>query len=221
MFYGSGLGITRYGTLFGSEEQLLAADGGRPRALVAGEGPGLLQATHRFYLELRGIDMAYIVDVSRPSYTVRTTDNKLLNWSFSTPTSITWDPVSFTIREIFGGYSFTTVMGYFYNKLTDLVWDPPNSVNTAFYKDLGKLQLTNALGPVKIKSLNADGGIVETWELHGAFITSVKPSQLSYNQDSLTDISVTVEYDFATLVVEDSKPAKESDENGVWDAWTE
>jgi ABC-type ATPase with predicted acetyltransferase domain len=72
---------------------------------------------------------------------------------------------------------------------------------------LAKLQLTEALGPVKIKSLNANGEIVETWELHGAYITSMKPSQLSYDQDSLTNISVAVKYDFATLAVADAAAA--------------
>lgn len=199
MFWGSTLGITRYGVLAGSEEALVGQDGGRPRALVTEQG--VLQATHRFYLELRGIDVAYIIDVSRPSFSVQTQESKLLNWTFSNPTNVTWDPISFTIREVFEGYSLTTVLGYFYNKLTDLSWDPPNDINTAFLKDLGKLQLTEAMGPVKIKSLSADGDVVETWELHGAYMTSVKPSQLSYDQDSLTSISVTVKYDFATLEV--------------------
>jgi|3_EtaG_2_1085321.scaffolds.fasta_scaffold18337_1 hypothetical protein len=205
MFWGSALGITRYGVLAGSEEALVGPDGGRPRALITKQG--VLQATHRFFLELRGIDVAYIINVDRPSYRVQTQDNKLLNWTFSTPVSITWDPINFTIREIFDGYSLTTVLGYFYNKLTDLSWDPPNEVNTAFFKDLAKLQLTEALGPVKIKSLNANGEIVETWELHGAYITSMKPSQLSYDQDSLTNISVAVKYDFATLAVADAAAA--------------
>ena len=202
MFWGTGKGANKFGTLFGSQEQQLPSDGGRPRSLVTEQG--VLQATHRFFLELRGIDVAYIVDVNRPSYTIQTQDSKLLNWNFSVPTSITWDPVSFTIKEIFEGYGFTTVLGYFYNKLTDLVWDPPNDIKSGFLKDLAKLQLTEALGPVKIKSLNAEGVAVEIWELHGAYITSVKPSQLSYDQDSLTNISVSIKYDFATLEVKDS-----------------
>lgn len=201
MFWGTGKGSNKFGTLFGSQEQQLPSDGGRPRALITEQG--VLQASHRFFLELRGIDVAYIVDVNRPSYTIQTQESRLLNWSFSVPTSITWDPVSFTIKEIFEGYGFTTVLGYFYNKLTDLVWDPPNNINKDYIKDLGKLQLTDALGPVKIKSLNEKGEAVETWELHGAYITSVKPSQLNYDQDNLTNISVTIKYDFATLEVKD------------------
>ena len=160
-----------------------------------------MQSTYRFFLELRGIDVAYIINVTRPSYTVESQESRLLNWKFSTPTCVTWDPVTFTIREVFEGYNFTTVLGYFYNKLNDLAWDVPNDINTAFYKDLGKLQLTEALGPVKIKSLNTEGEAIEIWQLHGAYITAVKPSQLNYEQDSLTNIDVTIKYDFATLEV--------------------
>jgi hypothetical protein len=79
-----------------------------------------------------------------------------------------------------------------------------NDTNSKFAKDLSKSVLQESLGPVKIKSLDDEGNIVETWTLHGAFITSMKPSQLSYEQDSLTSIDVSIKYDFATLEVSDS-----------------
>ena len=162
-------------------------------------------------MELRGVDVAYIVNVARPSYTIQTQDAKLLNWNFSYPTNITWDPITFSIRELFDGYTFTSILGLFYGKLVDYGWDPPtelsrvspilNEQNKRYGKDLSKSVLKESLGPVKIKSLDDEGQVVEIWTLHGAFITSVKPSNLSYEQDGTTSIDVSVKYDFATLEV--------------------
>jgi hypothetical protein len=196
----------------GSHERGLPAEGVSPRGAVLAEGN--LQAPYRFFLEIRGVDVAYIVNVSRPSYTIQTQDAKLLNWSFSYPTNITWEPISFSIRELFEGYTFTSILGLFYGKLVDYGWDPPteltkvspvlNSQNKTYGKDLSKSVLKESLGPVKIKSLNDEGQVVETWELHGAFVTSVKPSRLSYSEDGLTNIDVGIKYDFATLEVADA-----------------
>ena len=205
--------FTKFGSgVVGSHENSLLRDGVASRAAVLQEGN--LQNSYRFFLELRGVNVAYIINVSRPSYTLQTQDAKLLNWTFSYPTNITWDPISFTIRELFDGYNYTSILGLFYKKLTDYSWDPPNQLsvnstvlndtNSKFAKDLSKSVLQESLGPVKIKSLDDEGNIVETWTLHGAFITSMKPSQLSYEQDSLTSIDVSIKYDFATLEVSDS-----------------
>ena len=160
------------------------------------------------------MDVAFITEVGRPSYTIATEDAKILNWSFSYPTAITWEPISFTVVEVFEGYNLQTILGLFYKKLTDYGWNTPNfdsrsvaigeSVGRGVSKDLSKLSLKESLGPIIIDSLDSDGDWVERWTLEGAFITSVKPSQLNYQQDTLTTIGVTVKYDYATLQVRDS-----------------
>ena len=165
-----------------------------------------LQQQYRFILSLQGIDAAYVKDVERPSYTINTNSYKLLNWEFNYPTTLKWANVSFTLVEIFSLDAVNSVAGLYMDKLLKTAYEQPSDLmgpihQNTFIKDLSKRDLTQSLGPVKIKSLNADGGVVELWELHGAYITALKPSQLSYDQDSLTNLSVTVKYDFATLEV--------------------
>lgn len=182
------------------------------RALVYQGGP--LQQSYRFLLNIRGVDAAFITNVSRPSYTINTEEAKLLNWSFSYPIGITWDAVTFSIKEVFEGYNLQTILGLFYKKLTDYSWNTPDfneakmevgrRAGLGNARDLSKLSLKTSLGPITIQSLNSDGEWVEEWTLHGAYITSLKPSQLNYDQDSLTAIDVTVKYDYATLKVKDS-----------------
>jgi len=182
--------FTKFGFgIVGSHEDKLPTNGVAPRAAVFQEGN--LQTSYRFLLNIRGVDVAYIVNTTRPSYTVQTQDAKLLNWTFSYPTNIVWDPINFSVRELFEGYTFTSILGLFYG-------------NLIFSKDLSKLSLRESLGPVIIKSINDGGETVEEWTLHGAFVTAVKPSNLSYEQESLTSVDVTLKYDFATLEVKDS-----------------
>jgi len=59
--------------------------------------------------------------------------------------------------------------------------------------------LVNSLGKVAIQMLKPDGEVHEQWFLHGAFIKGVKFSDLNYNSDDLTNIKVTVSYDWAEL----------------------
>jgi hypothetical protein len=195
-----------------SQERKLGYEGVTPKALIY-QG-GALQQSFRFLLNISGVDVAFITNVSRPSYTIATEEARLLNWSFSYPTTITWEPISFSVKEVFEGYNLQTILGMFYKKLTDYSWNTPSfeeasvgvgdSVGLGYGKDLSKLSLKESLGPINIQSLDSEGNWVEKWTLHGAFITSVKPSQLTYEQDSLTSIDVTVKYDYATLEVANS-----------------
>ena len=158
----------------------ILTDSHESKALVADRGTligeGALQTSYRFILSVRGVDAAFITNVSRPSYTVATEDAKILNWSFSYPTSITWEPINFSIKEIFAGYTQQTILGLFYKKLTDYGWNTPDFKNPFGFvdNDLSKNSLKVSLGEnMTIKSIDDEGNAVETWTLHGAFITSV------------------------------------------------
>ena len=57
-----------------------------------------------------------------------------------------------------------------------------------------------ALGGVNIQVIQADGSIVENWNLNGAFITSVGYSGLSYGDDEISEITLQFRYDWADCV---------------------
>ena len=87
---------------------------------------------------------------------------------------------------------------------------PPTGINRKALKDLNKRDLMNSLGGatvngqkygsvIKIQMLDPEGDIYEEWEINGAFISEVKPSQLGYSKEDLTGITVTLTYDWAEL----------------------
>jgi len=162
-----------------------------------------LQQAFRFYLKIDDLYAAYITNVARPEYTISTQDYKLLNYYFNHPAEIKWNPINFTIREVFSRETPSSVGKTLMDKLTRGAYDYPNDIDTNLLKDLSKSVLMESLGNVTIQMLDPEGEIYEEWKLHGAFITAVKFSDLTYDSDALTDINVSLSYDWAEL---DYKP---------------
>jgi len=160
---------------------------------------GDIQHSYRFLLRLEGVDVALIKDVSRPGYTISTSEHRLLNWHFHFPESIKWDEINFTIIEL----SSSSVADIFMRKLKGCSYDYPDQIpvgaSQTFIKDLSKNGLVSSLGNVAIQMLKPDGSIHEQWILHGAFIKSVKFSDLSYGSEDLTNIRIGLSYDWAEL----------------------
>ena len=170
---------------------------------------------------INDIPAAYITQVDRPSYTIDTQEHILLDHVVRYPIRLKWEPINFTIREILDN-SYGTVGANLMNKLLaqnyyypddvnspaavqalDAVGNPQLAENDALYgtKNLSKENLMRSLGSVKIISMDPDGNAVETWELFNAMITSLKFSSFTYSGDALTDIAVSVQYDWAKLTL--------------------
>lgn len=167
------------------------------------------QQSYRFYLIVDDLPVAYITEVDRPSYTISTQEYRLLNYYLRHPTDIKWNPITFTIREIFSKNEVDSILGSFMKRMRQ-VHSPPTGINKKILKDLSKRDLMNSLGGatvngqkygsiIKIQMLDPEGDVYEEWEVHGAFISDVKPSQLGYSKEDLTGITVTLTYDWAEL----------------------
>ena len=178
------------------------------------------QQKFRFVALIDDIPTAYISQIDRPSYTVDTQEHILLDHVVRYPIRIKWDPISFTIKEIYGGKTVGSVgsnlmakllaNSYYYpdnvstsqdlGVLTSII-NPINNAREAAFgtKNLSKQNLNGALGLLKIVSLKPDGSIFETWTIYNGMITSVKFSNNSYSEEGLTDVTVTVNYDWAKL----------------------
>ena len=64
---------------------------------------------------------------------------------------------------------------------------------------MSKSKAAGALGTVYIEQVDSDGKPLETWTLWNAFITEVKYGDMSYGEDELTEMSVTLKYDWARV----------------------
>ena len=63
-----------------------------------------------------------------------------------------------------------------------------------------KAKSASGLGTVIIRQIDAAGKDLETWTLWNSFLTEVKfGDNLEYGNDDLTELSVTIKYDWARL----------------------
>ena len=154
----------------------------------------------RFTVEFSNVDSStggpilwYAKSCTKPSFTVATAEHKYLNHTFYYPGSVTWDEITIELVDPVEPDIAAT--------LSDIVkvsgYAPPNSVN-----DLGtmsKAGAASAMGNVVIQQLNGEGSMLEEWTLWNSFVTGVKYGELSYGDDELTTLSVTLRYDWAKL----------------------
>ena len=151
----------------------------------------------RFQVQMTGLSndtlLWYAKTVSKPSFTIAAAEHKYLNHTFYYPGSITWNDVVMTLVDPVNpdaAATFSDIMqasGYA---------PPPNSTYPA---TISKSSAAGALGQVKIIQYDGDGAAVETWTLNNSFMTEVKYGDMAYGEDDLSEISVTLKYDWATV----------------------
>jgi len=64
---------------------------------------------------------------------------------------------------------------------------------------MSKAKAAGALGTVIITQIDSDGNPLETWTLWNSFMTEVKYGDLAYGEDDLTEMSITLKYDWARV----------------------
>jgi hypothetical protein len=156
----------------------------------------------RFKVEFTGIQsqnggqlLWYAKTVSKPSFSVNTSTHTYLNHVFNYPGAVTWGDVSVSLVDPVGPDMSAT--------LTDIVvqsgYTPPTDANSM--GTMSKAKAAGALGTVFITQIDGDGEELEKWTLWNAFISEVKYGDLAYGTDDLTELSITLKYDWAKLDV--------------------
>ena len=167
-----------------------------------GEDPTLKDPKRkfRFTVEFQGIAAAiggavmwYAKTVSKPSFQIAASEHKYLNHTFYYPGSVTWQDVSVTLVDPVDPDMAAT--------LSDIVvqsgYSPPADTNAL--STMSKAKAAGALGTVIITQIDSDGKPLETWTLWNSFITEVKYGDLEYGGDDLSEMSVTLKYDWARI----------------------
>jgi hypothetical protein len=154
----------------------------------------------RFTVEFQGVSAAiggavlwYAKTVSKPSFQIAASEHKYLNHTFYYPGSVTWQDVSLTLVDPVDPDMAAT----FSDIIVQGGYAPP--ADTTALSTMSKAKATSALGSVIITQLDANGGELEKWTLWNAFITEVKYGDLEYGGDDLTEMSVTLKYDWARV----------------------
>ena len=140
----------------------------------------------------------------KPNYELGSTTHKFMNHSFFFPNRVEWKPITITLVDHVGGGAESTINGtsdVLYNLLRESGYilptegDPIASCASA----VTKTEAVGAMGgELTIVQLGAnDKEELETWTLHNPWISAVTFGDLTYEDEGLVEVSITVVYDFA------------------------
>jgi hypothetical protein len=154
----------------------------------------------RFTVEFQGIAAAiggavmwYAKTVNKPSFQIAASEHKYLNHTFYYPGSVTWQDVALTLVDPVDPDMAAT----FSDIVVQSGYTPPADTNAL--STMSKAKAAGALGTVIITQIDSEGKPLETWTLWNSFMTEVKYGDLEYGADDLTEMSVTLKYDWARV----------------------
>ena len=164
----------------------------------------------RFVVEFQGINdpnaggaqLWYAKTVTKPSFAINAAEHKYLNHTFYYPGNVSWNEVTVTLVDPASPDMTAT--------LADIIqlsgYSPPASPDDL--TSISKAKAASGLGTVIVRQLDAEGNDLETWTLWNSFVTDVKfGDNLEYGNDDLTELSVTMRYDWARVVTKNPSVA--------------
>ncbi len=155
----------------------------------------------RYLLYFAGMPQFIAKTVTKPSFSVGSSQHSFLQHNFNFPGRVTWQDVNITIVDAINPDSTATL----YKMITDAGYVlPPNVTQDeeGGSRTITKEGMVNALGPtVRIDTIGGEGSteILESWILNNPQISSVNFDSLDYSSDELLNIQITLKYDWASL----------------------
>lgn len=149
----------------------------------------------RFLLNINGIPAWLAKKCEKPSFEIETTEHQYLNHTFNYPAGLKWNDIAVTLVDPVAPDAAATLMQI----LSDSGYRFPEDLNST--TTISKANAVAALGNVIISQIGADGIIVEEWELLNAFITSCKFGPLDYSSKEMSEVELTIKYDYARMSV--------------------
>jgi len=151
----------------------------------------------------------YAKTVSKPGFTIAAAEHKYLNHTFYYPGSVTWNDVAMTLVDPVSPDTTAT----FSDIMVQSGYAPPSDPSTM--TTMSKASAAGALGKIIITQYDGAGSPLETWDLHNSFLSEVKYGDLAYGEDDLTEVSIVIKYDWASVTTANDG-AKSSDKTSFF-----
>ena len=161
---------------------------------------------YRFVLaNMRGIPQWIVKSVKKPSLSISESSHQFINYTFHYPGRVEWQPVELTLVDPIAPDATATLM----EMVRDMGYVYPSDFDQANVITISKAKSIEALGKViYINQIDADGGgVIESWEIKNPWIQSLDFGELSYENDEMVNISVTLRYDWARCLLQNTEGA--------------
>lgn len=143
----------------------------------------------------------YAKSVTKPELSVPTvTEHKFMGHTFKFPGSVSWNQIECTLVDPVDEDAAKKTLQIF--KAAGYIYPDggyADENNEYAMTTMSKSKAVAALQKFVIYQLDANNNVVEKWELHNAFLTKVSFTELSYDSEDLSEISLTIDYDWATF----------------------
>lgn len=141
--------------------------------------------------KIKEISWFNIVSAEKPSFSTQMAKFKYLNTEVRFAQPPVWNPIKIVILDVVG---------------SDILQIIKDSQNEYMYKKTNykllsaPVDIVASANQVDIYQLDENGKKIELWTLERVFISSIRQSILNYNEESLSTIELTLEYDDAHLI---------------------
>ena len=136
----------------------------------------------------------YAKSATKPAFRVTDVNHAYLNHTFYYPGRVEWQEVEIVLVDPVSPDALANILSI----IQGSGYKPP--ANFTETTTASKASSIAALGGVNVQVIQADGSIVENWNLNGAFITNVQYDGLAYDNDEISTITLTFRYDWADCV---------------------
>ncbi len=137
--------------------------------------------------------------VTKPNFTVAQSKHVYLGHTFHFPGKVEWQEIQMTLVDPADTVNKLDALEHLNKLFAASGYVLP--ATSAVTKTVSKEAFTSAVGKVIITQIDGDGVAVEKWECRNVFFTSIKFSDLDYENDDISTIDLTLRYDYATCEI--------------------
>lgn len=147
----------------------------------------------RFILTMDGIPSWLVKKVNKPSFKINEAKHMYLSHTFYFPGNVEYDPVNITLVDPLVPDASRRIM----DKIAASGYHVPENANDT--STVSKVGATKAIGHLKVEQIDAEGLVADSWTYRNAWIQEVKFGELEYGNSDLTEITLTIRYDWAEM----------------------
>lgn len=158
---------------------------------------------HNFVVYIGGFKRWLVKSSGRPGFKIDETLHKYLNHTFKFPGGITFDNLEITLVDTVDNNATEELREIL--RESGYAWMDPNStINANDLNTISKERAMKALsrrgkGGLRIDHNDHEGNIIDSWTLYGGWISAADFSNLEYGNYDLSDLKLTITYDFAKM----------------------
>jgi len=139
--------------------------------------------------------------VKKPEWEIGSIEHKFLNHSFFYPGKVKWTPLDVTIVDTIDPTANASqqIMHILEESGYELPTTP--KITEGWGTVSKKKAVRDALGDITIKTIDSDGAVVEEWVLNNAWVQKVALGELTYDDEALVEVTLSIVYDNAFIDV--------------------